>query len=380
MPIHPKNSIQTKLPCLLFVLLCLMVFQTKAQNGFTFRGFYTIDFTVSDANLPIIAAIQARDYKKHKPSLANSVMGGQLKYQFSDAWSVTVQGSLAMDRFESIDYETDWAYLSYQFGQDWQARAGRFQVPFLQGTELNKVGFTRLWARKLTPGSGAGGFEHYNGIELIKQVPLDHGSWEFQLGLGQAHHGLTQQNHNKNMQIFVAKYQTDQSWIRAALLNGRTTVTTPRGTVIEPSGQVAMVSIEGEWTKNTWINHYGVSTSDVDIAPNDSMAYYSLGKQYDRFTPFAMVMYRKQHFDHFDPSGPPPGGPPRPPGNRPPGPPDGDDDFYSYSLGVNWQLNPKNNLKFQFEHMKLDDQARSNRQGRVINEGNVFSITLDGVF
>lgn len=355
----------------------------KAQDWtdkLTFNGFYTLDLTVTDEDYQVISAGGPRLFEADEPSFNNSLIGAQLRYDFTEKWSATVQGVAFLDQNDSLDFDLDWAYISHQFDHDWQVRAGQFQIPFLQGTELRNVGFTRLWARPLTPGSGAGGYDHYSGLEVIKKFSRGDHSWSLQWGAGQAEHLLEDQVDNEDMTLFAAQWDRENFWLRGALLHANYTVTTPRGQLIENAGNVLMGSLESEWRPQNWVLNVGYSTTKSDTTPDDTMAYASLGVELGDFTPYLMSIYRNQNFPTVViPGGPPGGGPGGGPGMGPPPPPMGDNDRYVQAVGVRWNFKPNMIFKFQLEQNKVDDQSRL-QQGRRIEQSRVLSVIMEGVF
>ncbi|MEZ5470938.1 MAG: hypothetical protein R3E90_04100 [Marinicella sp.] len=377
------GSFWHKIMVLLLVLISLhIVGLSVAQNWqdqFTFNGFYTIDLTMTDEDIDVISSGGPRFFEDKKPSINNSLIGVQVRYDFNEKLAATIQGTAFLDRNDSLDFDLNWGYLSYQFDNDWQGRVGKFQIPFLQGTELRNVGFTRLWARPLTPGSGAAGYDFYQGLEVLKKVSYDESSWEFQWGFGKAEHNLEDQIDNQDMALFTTRYLRDDFWLRGALLHANYQVISPRGTLIENAGNILMGSLESEWRPNDWVINLGYSQSKGDTVPDDTMTYLSVGRVFGDFTPYILGSYRNQNFPRVRQINAPPGPPPGGPGSGPPAPPQGDLDLYSQALGVRWHINPKTALKLQFEHLKRDDQSRA-AVGRQLNEGNVISIIMEGVF
>ncbi|MCU7865536.1 MAG: hypothetical protein KZQ92_16340, partial [Candidatus Thiodiazotropha sp. (ex Lucinoma borealis)] len=171
-----KNSLRIALCFLLSVFVCanLSANENRWQDRLTINGFYTLDLTHADDTIPIISNGNIpRVLDAKESTLKNSVFGLQVELEISSDLSAFVQGSTFYDQQNEFDTSLDWAYLSYDPGNNYDIRLGRFLVPFLQGTELKSVGYSRLWARPLVPGSGAGGFIENRGIELIKRVPLE---------------------------------------------------------------------------------------------------------------------------------------------------------------------------------------------------------------
>lgn len=366
------------------IMICLIVsvHSVSAQDRddkLSFNGYYTFDYTYVDDDLNISSPSGRRNLSENDYTFNNSIFGGQLKYNFTDAFSVFVQGSLTTDNRGSLTTDIDWAYLSYDFGNDLKARIGKFQMPLLSGTELRKISYARLWARPLIPGNGASGYAYYEGIDVIKNIATDNANWDFQFAVGKGEHGLNEVD-NKNIKLMSVRYQRDNYWIRAALMGTEYTLTTPRGDLLIESGESILASLESEININNFQINLGISTSDAQVVPDDSMVYLSLGYRIQNFTPFIYGVKLNQSFPFFEPpppSGPPPMGPPMGP---PPSPPFGDRNTYSLAMGVRWDIKANLAMKFQLENIREQDETRVPQNGIVSTQGNALTIILEGVF
>ncbi|MEH6548755.1 MAG: hypothetical protein V7711_11285 [Pseudomonadales bacterium] len=376
-----KPTFRVKVFWLLQILLCTATSQLYAQewqDKLYLNGFYTLDLTYVDADLGLVSNTgQIRPYEKDKVSADNSLIGGQLAYDVSDNLKLTLQGTAFFDALGDFDTNLDWSYLSYDFGHDFSVRAGRFQIPFIQGTELRQVGISRLWARPLAPGNGAGGFNQYKGVELFKSLATKNSNWQFQVAAGKAEHGLGNID-NKNIKLASARFERDEFWVRASLLHAEYSVFTPRGQVITDSGKALMASIEAEVTLGSFLINFGATNSDADIIPDDSLLYLSIGYKLDHLTPFLVASRNRQKFTTFEVPLPPPVGPPPPgPPPAPPTPPDGVSTVTNYAAGLRWDLSEKLALKFQLENVRGEDRARPQALDQ---KGNAFTIVLEGAF
>lgn len=361
--------------------LCFSSYGETWSDNLYLNGYFTLDMTVADTEFNAVSSSNEElKYEKNKISVKNSLVGGQIEYQFNDDLSVFAQGSAFYDKEGSTTTTLNWAYLSYDFGQDFKARIGSFQTPFLQGTELRSVGYSRLWARPLTPGSGASGFNKYQGIELLKHLSVGEYNWDFQLAAGQADHNLDEVD-ARGIELLSTRFMYQNFWIRAALLHVEYSVNTPRGQVIIDSGDVIMGSIEAEATIGQFIANVGLSTSNSDVTPDDTMYYLSLAYTFDEFTPYVFASKRNQHFVAFElpeddnlPSRPPTGTLPM---RLPPPPPDGDDNVYSLAVGSRWNFSERLALKVQFENIRIHEKSGPED---VADNGTSFSLVIEGVF
>lgn len=366
---------------LAFAFTNLSAEENHWQDSLTVNGFYTLDLTYSDRVIPVISNGNVeRLLEADDSTLKNSIFGLQVEYEFTEALSVFLQGAALYDRQDESDLSLDWAYFNYDLGNDYSLRLGQFLVPFLQGTELKSIGYSRLWARPLVPGSGAGGFTDYTGVELIKRVLLENSNLNIQIALGEPEHDLDQID-ARFMGLMAATYEARNYWIRAALLRVDYEISTPRGAVIDSDAQVLMASIEAEIRHQEIIINAGLSNTKADITPDDSLAYLSVGYQAGNYTPYILGKVTRRHFDTFtvpveSPPGPPPPGPPPP---SPPPPPDGDRDTTSLAIGFRFDLGDNYAIKSQWQHIKTEDDSRAT-DGTAVQSGNVFSILIEGVF
>ena len=353
------------------------------QDKVSINGFYTLDLTYSDDNTPVFAnggvfrPLDSKDFTGK-----NSLIGLQARYNLTDDFSAYLQGATLYDVENNLDFSFDWAYFSYDAGNDFTVRLGKFQIPFLQGTELKSVGFSRLWARPITPASGAGGFLYHNGMEFLKNVTLGDGNLRFQAAVGNAEHVLDAID-GRTLGLVSARYSTDNFWLRAALLHVDYNIFTNDGFLIDGNAQADMGSIEAEATYQNIIVNAGLSDSNADISPNDRLAYLSVGYRMGNFTPYILGKAIRQHFTPFEVEvapPPPPGGmspPPQLPGQ--PATPDGDFKYNSLAMGFRLDLDENHALKMQLEHIDINNDSLPN-QGTVSKHGNVLSIIFEGVF
>ncbi len=393
MPVRFVAFIKRLLISILLGLGCLIQTTTAEpwQERLHAHGFYTLDFTYSDTELGLVSnALESRSYEADSASLNNSLMGGQLEFQLSDNLSSFLQGKTFFDRGDDAETTLDWAYLSYDFGDDTTIRGGKFLVPLLQGTELRSISYSRLWARPLVPVDGANGFNEYTGLEVLKHIQQGFNSWHIQLSTGKpAHEEEDGEISSRNLQLAAARYQTDHFWLRAAILRGEYTVRDGNDEILDDSAAVLMNSLEGEFTLGSYVLNLGYASSDSDITVNGSIYYASLGLQMGHITPFIYGSISREHYDNYK-EPPPPGfddgnGPPLP--DPAPPPPededdrirDGDYDVNSVAIGVRWHAGEGYGFKIQLENIEQKNSAGVDTDDPA-NDGNTLTILFEGVF
>ncbi len=352
------------------------------------NGFYTIDFTYSDNDIGLVSnSHRPRSYDNESAGLENSVFGGQVELEVSDNISTFVQGKLFYGSRDNASSKVDWAYLSYDFGDDTRVRGGLFQIPFLQGTELRNIGYSRIWARPLIPEDGASGFNEYVGLEYLKSVYTGDSHWDFQAAIGEVEHedDLVQ---SRNIEIVTARYQYKNFWLRSAFIHGEYAVIDSDGDRLAFSGNAFLASIEAELAYSWLIINGGYGLGDTDITPNSAIYYLSVAFPFGHFIPYFYTSKRNLNIEQVEAPPPPseaPAGGNQPPDLAPLPPLDdglpkvGDYDVYSLAVGARWHLNERFGLKFQWENIEQDNAA--NYQGHApTNNGNTISILFEGVF
>ena len=338
-------------------------------------GFYSLqaDLLDNDAlNLPR-SRVQLDE---GQPNVESSLLGVQADYAASERLSFKLQGVVGGQVAADYQPALEWVYLSYDLGQDLFLRGGKFQIPFLQGTELRRVGFSRLWVRPLVPNSGAGGFDDYRGAELLKRATVGDYNLTFQAGVGESEHERDRVR-NGRIALLSGRIERNESWLKLALLEARFDIYDRTGRQLGNNLDKLSVSIETEQLYRRWVVNAGYVFGDADLSPRDQLAYLSFGYRAERLTPYLLYQYQSMEFDGAEIPGPPP--PPRP-GIRPPPPPkDGRLEVNSLSLGVRYDLGPAYAIKAQWEHQKLRDDS-SQVTGIIEEHGNIFSLVFEGVF
>ncbi len=352
------------------------------------NGFYTIDLTYTDEDIGLVSnSHRPRSYDNESAGLENSVFGGQVELEINENISAFMQGKLFYGSHDNASSKVDWAYLSYDFGEDTRVRGGLFQIPFLQGTELRNIGFSRIWARPLIPEDGASGFNEYLGLEYLKSVYTGNSHWDFQAAAGVVEHE-NDSVESRNIELMTARYQYKGFWIRSAFIHGEYAVNDSDGDRLSFSGNAFLTSIEAELAYAGMIINGGYGISRTDITPDTSIYYVSVAFPLGHVIPYLYTSKRNLNIEQVEAPPPTPGIPPD--GNPPPDavplpPPEdglpkvGDYDVYSLAIGARWHVTERFGFKFQWENIEQNNPA--NYQGNApTNNGNTVSILFEGVF
>lgn len=368
---------------LAFLGLVAPVHAESLSERLSLHGFFTLDGSLADGHDIVLptAGSEPLLLEDGEPSFDSSVLGVQANWEATDDLSLTAQVISTAQTEGNYTPELEWAYLSYDFGQDLHARAGLRRVPLFQGSELRYVGFSRLWVRPIVPTAGAGGFEQYVGAELTKGLQWKGFNVELQGLIGEAEHHIDTVD-DARLALLSARFEQDDSWIKFALLHTRYDVFTLDGNRIGDDVDATMGSIEAEWLSGPVILNVGASYSDADINPDERFAYLSFGYRLGRFTPFLLGQHRQLRHDASAFPRPPPGRMPPPPGRGPGNLPpllDGTLEINAVALGMRFDLSSRTALKIQVERQFIDNDSLPPAE-REQFEANLYSLVFEGVF
>ena len=106
----------------------------------------------------------------------DSKAGIQFSSQVTDKLSATVQiTGLANDGWVP---EIEWAYVGYEFNENWKGRAGRFVAPYFMLSDFRKVGYAYPWIRPPAETYGQISIPAVDGVDVIYSNNI--GSWDFE--------------------------------------------------------------------------------------------------------------------------------------------------------------------------------------------------------
>ncbi len=362
----------------LLSILSLNAYAVDLTENFSINGFYSLHANTTDnenVNLPRTNIF----LDDGEVNFDYSLLGLQADYAITNNVSFTVQSIASKQTENSYSPRTKWAYLTVDLGKDLSVRAGQFQIPFMQGTELHYVGFSRIWVWPLVPSSGAGGFNEYMGGEIIKSTTLGDFDLKFQGSVGVAdHHQDTIDD--GDIVLLSARIEKNESWVNLSLFHAEFDVSTPSGTALERDAEKLMVSLETEQLYGNYLLNLGYvyGQSDTKAGPDEKLAYISLGYRTGRFTPYALYQFNSMQFDPFDrppliPGGAQGNGPP------PPVPKNGLTENQAYSIGVRYDLGATYAIKAQWQK-QIDTDGTNADLGIQRKESNIFTVVLEGVF
>lgn len=188
-----------------------------------------------------------------------SRLGGQFTYYFRDDLEATAQIKAAADQ-DSWGLDLDWLYLAWQATDRLTLRAGRLRNPVYMYSETLNVGATYPWLRLPDEVYYQLQIAHYEGVDLLYNIPLHFGSLTWQLSGGQAH----------DRRHFIHDDQHDMDYSKLFGINA--TLTTHAWGAFRIAYSEASLDMRLPYMEGTWLE--GIS-EDV------KGKYTALGYQYD---------------------------------------------------------------------------------------------------
>lgn len=345
------------------------------------RGFYTLNVSMArghdvyyppDANNNPLFTLG-----EGKANFDFSLVGAQAELALTDRLRFTAQVVSGAQTGHDNRPVVDWAYLTQDLGDDLYLRAGKLKTPFLQGTELRYVGFSRLWVRPLVPNSGAGGMDVYHGVEFIKSTRLEPYNLRLQGGLGVPEHERPEVD-GKDIKHLSLHFERNESWIKFAAFQSHTDIHTKTdGRLLNKDTALTMYSVETELWLDKFVVNAGYAKGQGEVAPDETLRYASLAYRHEALTPYFLYQFREMLFPA--PSQSPPRRTGAPPGPAPAPSRQGPHQTDTYALGMRYDLGASQALKFQVERQYDKDSSFPTR-GTSQTAATIFSVVFEGVF
>lgn len=285
----------------------------------------------------------------------NTILGAQGEIRLTDRLSLTGQGVARQHGEDDFGGILDWAYLAYQPGYDLTLRAGKFRMPIFQSTQLAYVGYARTWARPPLPFYGAGGYNNYDGAEVLYNGYVGDYDYALHYSYGvsdmetpKAPTGAYSTAETEDMQTLVFKFGDPDFWLSVAYLHAKSEVKRHMagGEIREESATLNTLTMEGErrYAGFEFRGGYGKTTLSEGILPDEELVYLSVAYplEEEALTPYLLFSEKSFLMDKMPT--PPPGQPQRPDGMK----------ESVYSLGVRYDWRPGIALKFQYDRLEGD--------------------------
>ena len=340
---------------LLYFVLLLPLQALEFGEDLEIQFFGTFDATYTDnayLEIPAIIPSKAR-FAQDEWDFRNSLVGVQAQYNLNENLTLALQ-TLATEFFQN-DYQgiLEWAYLSFDLGDDFFVRAGRFKIPYLVGNELRYVGYSRLWVRPIVPIDGVGGFNDYIGVETIKKFFTQESVISLQASMGKAKH-MDESIEDRFLGVLNTRIDYGQMWLSLSLLHALYDVEN-----VINEATMTMASLEAKVALGDWMVHAGYSHGQAQIIRTEDFAYASIGYVWGLATPY--VTYTARNFSQT---------------------------LLTQervrtknqviSAGIRLDMWLQSALKLQWDHYQND--TPQNIQEEANFEANLFTIALDVVF
>lgn len=152
-----------------------------------FRGFGTISGAYSDSTTLGFRRDITQEGKTRQFSLSqDSLIGLQTDIQITDALKASVQ-IVAKDRVNnSLDEALTWGYLSYDFNNTWNVRAGRIGSDLTLIGDVGNISYAYDWVRPPVEFYGTIPFYHYDGAEILYRRSLQNGHFSAKVFYGRS--------------------------------------------------------------------------------------------------------------------------------------------------------------------------------------------------
>lgn len=374
----------------LLVLVLLLpgwAFAMELSDSLRINGFATLGASTVDHQGVTFTSYsnQAEGASKEQWDFGSgSILGFQAEWQIDDSLSFTTQSVSRQDEGGDVDTDFEWTYLSYDFGHDLTGRIGRFRLPVFKSTELAFVGYSRLYTRPPLTYYGVGGYDHFDGVELLYKTYWGDYDLSMMATYGAGEDRLPAENRTKvesdDMKSFSLKIEKDDYWVNVVYFHAQSDIGLQRGT---ETLDVSMASVEGGmklWGADLL---YGYGYGDVEVElPDEELFYVSLAYPVREWTPYALYAYKKFHNQEYlknDEDQGENGG--QPPATPPPVRPDPIDEVVmpAFSLGVRYDFRPGMACKLQWDRI---DPSSSLIKGETsgIEVVNTLTLSLDMVF
>lgn len=401
------------------------------DSPFSFHGFGTLGAVRSDQdNSDVVSNVFLQPNgagATHRWSMGvDSKIGGQLDARFNPRLSAVLQ-LVSKHRYDnSWTPEVEWANIKYQLTPDLSVRAGRTVAPTFMLSDTANVGYANPWIRGPQEIYGMVPITHLDGMDLAWNVDIGSAANTFQANFGRNSFDAVGGNRitGKNVWIVSNTVEHENLALRASylsvdlsfdfsdlddLFNGLSGVGTDLTTAGFPlAGSRAnalarrydvddkpleIFSIGARFNPGNWLlmGEWARQT-DTGMLPKTQGWYVTGGYHFGKATPYLTVAELNSKT---------PEEPGIPLAGLPPGPLLGAAGALSsglgaalsaaapsqksLTLGLRWDVLDSAALKFEYQHVRLDDHS-SGRFGnlqpgfRPGGDADLLSIALDFVF
>lgn len=147
------------------------------------NGFFSTSVATSDSDAQLTVVNNLTNSENYTASM---VAGLQFDFQANEKTNIVIQMTATGEGHKAINDESanllaEWAYVSYQFTDNLQARVGRLRLPFYRASEYLEVGYAYPWISPPMSVYGLLPLDSYNGVDIIYEFDL--------FGISTVYHG-----------------------------------------------------------------------------------------------------------------------------------------------------------------------------------------------
>ena len=392
------------------VALAVAVFAAHAEGGndpsFSFSGFATIGVVSTDTNdAQYVIAGQPHGATKSKASgEVDSKIGVQGTAKLNSMFSGTVQLLSKQDGNGSYTPEVEWAFAKAQILPSLSIRVGRMGAPLFAVSDFRDVGYANLWLRPPQDVYGQVPISHFDGADVIYQMPVGSTTVTAQLFGGKSSAVFEHTDlHFKNQIGFNLTAELDNGLtLRVGHVQGKLTVdsatlsqlvgvlqATPFASVgneLDATNKKASFSGVGvSYDQNNIVGSFEYTKRKTDSYVSDTTGWYAtLGYRFGKVAPYLTVSQVKQDSNNVNntiPTGL------SPQLNVLKATVDGTLASQALNqkttgIGVRWDFFRSMALKAQYESVRPDGPGTFAQPGATFGTGrvNVYSVAVDMVF
>ncbi|HEY4083367.1 MAG TPA: hypothetical protein VGM81_21980 [Burkholderiaceae bacterium] len=390
--------------------LAVAALGAQADGGndpsFSFSGFATVGVVSTDTNdAQYVIAGQPHGATKSKASgEVDTKLGVQGTAKLNSMFSGTVQLLSKQDGNGSFTPEVEWAFAKAQILPSLSVRVGRMGSPLFAVSDFRDVGYANLWLRPPQDVYGQVPISHFDGADVIYQMPVGSTTLSAQVFGGKSSAVFEHTDlHFKNQVGFNLTAEFDNGLtLRLGHVQGKLTVdsatlgqlvTALRGTPFASVGdeidatnkKASFDGIGASYDQNNIVASFEYTKRRTDSYVADTTGWYaSLGYRFGKVAPYVIVSQVKQDSSNVD-------------NNIPTGISAGlttlkltvDGTLASQALnqkttgvGVRWDFYRSMALKAQYESVRPDGPGTFTQPAATFGTGrvNVYSVAVDMVF
>lgn len=256
-----------------------------------------------------------------------SVLGLQIKSQFNEALSFTLQATArerAEDKFSNL---ADWAYFSYKPSDQWKLRAGRLGLDVFLLSDYLNVAFAYLWTHPPVEFYGQVPFYHFDGADVSYTTSFAGGELNTRLFAGQTDFAFADNTENYildvspivggtvawqgeewRIKLGASGVRFDEEFSFLPLYREAYEQAAQMGWA-EAGHTAGKLKMNGSWIKYLSLGaaydsadwmiqaEASVTESESDVLTSSYSGYFSLGRKFDSLTLYSVASFSRNNQD-----------------------------------------------------------------------------------